>query len=79
MEFYNEQHKHYCGIDLHARFMYVCIINQAGEILFHKNYSAQINSPYFAQINSPVNLLEIKQLKINYVYESVNVDRSVYK
>jgi len=37
MEFYKKEHKHYCGIDLHARFMYICIINQAGKILFHKN------------------------------------------
>ena len=30
MRFYNQQHKHYCGIDLHARKMYVCIIDQKG-------------------------------------------------
>jgi len=35
MRFYNRQHKHYCGIDLHAKTMYVCIINQAGETLLH--------------------------------------------
>ncbi|RPH50715.1 MAG: hypothetical protein EHM85_09320 [Desulfobacteraceae bacterium] len=26
MRFYNQQHKNYCGIDLHARKMNVCII-----------------------------------------------------
>ena len=26
-------HKHYCGIDLHARSMYLCILNAEGEIL----------------------------------------------
>ncbi len=40
MRFYTNQHKHYCGIDLHARRMYVCILNQAGEILVHKNMPA---------------------------------------
>jgi hypothetical protein len=25
MRFYKGQHKYYCGIDLHARKMYVCI------------------------------------------------------
>ena len=30
MRFYNQQHKYYCGIDLHARKMYVCIIDQKG-------------------------------------------------
>ena len=37
MKFYNKQHKYYCGIDLHARKMYVCIINQQGKIKIHKN------------------------------------------
>jgi len=34
---YNTQHPFYCGIDLHARAMYVCILNQAGETLLHRN------------------------------------------
>ena len=37
MRFYNTQHPFYCGIDLHARAMYVCILNQAGETLLHHN------------------------------------------
>jgi hypothetical protein len=37
MRFYTQQHKFYCGIDLHARTMYVCILNQEGEILVHRN------------------------------------------
>ena len=37
MNFYTQQHKHYCGIDLHAKAMYVCILDQAGTILVHKN------------------------------------------
>jgi transposase len=37
MRFYNTQHPFYCGIDLHARAMYVCILNQAGETLRHRN------------------------------------------
>jgi transposase len=37
MRFYNAQHPFYCGIDLHARAMYVCILNQAGETLLHRN------------------------------------------
>jgi predicted NBD/HSP70 family sugar kinase len=37
MRFYTQQHKHYCGIDLHAKAMYVCILDQAGTILVHKN------------------------------------------
>jgi transposase len=37
MNFYTQQHKHYCGIDLHAKALYVCILDQAGTILVHKN------------------------------------------
>jgi hypothetical protein len=40
MRFYTTQHKHYCGIDLHARTLYVCILDQAGTILVHKNMPA---------------------------------------
>jgi transposase len=35
--FYTTQHPFYCGIDLHARTMYVCILNQAGETRLHRN------------------------------------------
>jgi predicted NBD/HSP70 family sugar kinase len=40
MRFYTEQHKFYCGIDLHARTMYLCVLNQEGEILLHRNMKA---------------------------------------
>src|SRR5438046_3677416 len=37
MRFYNQQHPFYCGIDLHARTMYVCILDHNGEIVVHRN------------------------------------------
>jgi transposase len=37
MRFYNRQHRHYCGIDLHVKTMYVCILDGAGEVLVHRN------------------------------------------
>ena len=37
MRFYTQQHQFYCGIDLHARTMYVCILNRDGEIVVHRN------------------------------------------
>jgi transposase len=40
MRFYTNQHPVYCGIDLHARSMYVCILSQEGEILLHRNMKA---------------------------------------
>jgi len=40
MRFYTNQHPFYCGIDLHARSMYVCILSHDGEILVHRNMKA---------------------------------------
>ncbi len=37
MRFYNQQHKYYCGIDLHARKMYICIIDYKGKTKVHQN------------------------------------------
>ena len=33
MRFYTKQHRYYCGIDLHARSMYLCILDTHGEML----------------------------------------------
>ena len=40
MRFYTNQHQFYCGIDLHARSMYVCILSHDGEVLLHRNMKA---------------------------------------
>jgi transposase len=40
MRFYTTQHQFYCGIDLHARTMYVCILSQDGEVMLHRNMPA---------------------------------------
>jgi transposase len=40
MRFYTKPHKFYCGIDLHARTMDVCILNRDGEILVHRDLKA---------------------------------------
>ena len=37
MRFYTKSHKHYCGIDLHARSMYVCVLDREGAVLLHRN------------------------------------------
>src|SRR5262249_3168344 len=37
MRFYTKQHRYYCGIDLNARSMYVCILDPQGEIVLHRN------------------------------------------
>ena len=37
MRFYNRQHQYYCGIDLHVKTMYVCILDATGQVLVHRN------------------------------------------
>ncbi len=38
MRFYTGQHRYYCGIDLHARTMYVCILDhEDGKVVLHRN------------------------------------------
>jgi hypothetical protein len=56
MKFYTKLHDFYCGIDLHARILYVCIIDQYGEKVLHQKIpadkSALLNliAPYQAQM-----------------------------
>ncbi len=40
MNFYHSTHQYYCGIDLHARSLYVCILDQSSETLLHKEIPA---------------------------------------
>lgn len=46
MNFYNNTHPFYCGIDLHARILYVCILDQEGKNLVHKEISADPDKLY---------------------------------
>jgi hypothetical protein len=40
MRFYPGQHTWYCGIDLHARTMYLGILNQDGDMVGHRHRTA---------------------------------------
>jgi len=37
MRFYTKPHRYYCGIDLHARRMYICVLDADGQIRVHRN------------------------------------------
>ena len=37
MRFYTGQHRFYCGIDLHARSMHVCVLDAAGTVVYDRN------------------------------------------
>jgi len=51
MRFYNQPHQFYCGVDLHARTMYLCILDHAGAIVFHDNLPAEAHA--FLQAIAP--------------------------
>jgi len=36
MRFYTEPHHYYCGIDLHARTMYVCVLDPDAKKVVHR-------------------------------------------
>ena len=40
MRFYNQPHRFYAGVDLHARSLYLCVLDQAGNVVFDGNLAA---------------------------------------
>ncbi len=56
MNFYNQQHSFYCGIDLHAKTMYLCIMDQNGKTILHRqirndgSYFLKLIAPYRSNI-----------------------------
>ena len=51
MRFYTQQHQYYCGIDLHTKTMYICIIDQSGEVVLHQN--SPVETEYLKQLIQP--------------------------
>jgi transposase len=41
MRFYTKRHEYYCGVDLHARNLYICVLDREGEILVHRNMKSR--------------------------------------
>lgn len=37
MRFYTGQHTHYCGVDLHTKTMFLCVLDAAGTVLLERN------------------------------------------
>jgi len=56
MKFYTTLHPYYCGIDLHARILYVCILDDRGEKVVHQKIGAdpialmRLLEPYIGNI-----------------------------
>jgi transposase len=51
MRFYNQPHAFYCGVDLHARTLAVCILDHAGAVVFEGNLAAEAGT--FRQAIAP--------------------------
>ena len=51
MRFYTKQHQYYCGIDLHTKKMFICILDAAGQIRVHQNIKTDQET--FLNIISP--------------------------
>ena len=41
MRFYNNPHTHSCGVDLHAKTMYLCILGPEDQVLLHENIRSE--------------------------------------
>ena len=56
MRFYQRQHGFYCGVDLHARTMHVCVVDAEGKTREHENLSCdagrflKLIAPYREQL-----------------------------
>jgi len=79
MNFYNNTHPYYCGIDLHARSLYVCILDLNGEKLVHKEIPAKpdklhsLLKPYIGNIVVGVECMHCWYWVADFC-ESLNVD-----
>ncbi len=51
MRFYTKEHKFYCGIDLHTKKMYVCILGSTGDIMVHRNMNTDAGA--FLELIAP--------------------------
>ena len=52
MKFYKQQHEFYCGIDLHANSMHVCVVDHVGNKLLHKNFDTKKPERFLTAIRS---------------------------
>lgn len=51
MNFYNVQHKYYCGVDLHAKSMFLCVLDREGKKVLHRNI--RTDREYFLKTLEP--------------------------
>jgi hypothetical protein len=59
MRFYTKSHRYYGGIDLHARVLYVCILDTEDQIRMHRNI--------------PTTSMDLIDLLAPYLHEDVGI------
>ena len=52
MKYYSTRTEYNCGIDLHSRQMYICLMDKEGKILVHRNVRGN-DFDYFLKIVEP--------------------------
>lgn len=56
MRFFNERYPFYCGIDLHTKTMYLCVVDSDGQTFLHRNIKCdpklflKLLAPYCGQV-----------------------------
>ena len=50
MDFYNKLHPFYCGIDLHSKTMHVCVVDQQGKKVLHRNFKNEVPELWLKRI-----------------------------
>ena len=74
MNLYTSTTEFNCGIDLHSKNMYVCIMNRAGNVLLHRNISKN-NFQFFLKLASKfVHDFLFSQITLN---STISLARSV--
>jgi DNA-binding response OmpR family regulator len=72
MRYYTGQHTYYCGVDLHARTMYLCIVNQADEI------THEIPVLFLSALDAPVDKVKAFEVGgVDYVTKTFQTDEVV--
>ena len=44
MRYYKQQHTHYCGVDLHTKTMFLCVLDAKGNTVLSRNTLANPKS-----------------------------------
>ena len=50
MNFYNQHHQFYCGIDLHSKTMHVCVVDAEGKKRLHRNFKNEHPDAWLARM-----------------------------